>query len=646
MSYQAFENTDTTFSNHNHINDLPMPSHEGQPLGLTYAQVHALFTIPIATALYFLARPLIYTPEKIILIFLLTAAMVYTTPWDNYIIANGAWSYPPGRATDAPIGYVPLEEYFFFFIQTLMSGLFSILITRWDLHVLKLKAGPEGSSSAVRYGPIVGMLGLAVWGWIEGKPSSLNFYLGSICWWVMPILAFQWWIAGTYIWRNRRKAAIGILVPTAYLCFVDHTALREGVWIIHGGTSTGWMVTNHLPFEEALFFFLSNCMVVCGVFTCQRTLAAVSLLKHHQKPSASAISTSKQSPAIAPLTPIENLKLHITAILTPDASLPQQTITDIHTATEILSNGSKSFSTAALLFPQHVREIITALYSFCRVTDDIADEGSLDAQTRIAALSHCRTFVDAAYSQSPIPWTTYESSKVFTAQQLAALRIFATYIPPYVPRHAIHELLDGYTWDLDPTSRIRTSEDLVSYCAMVASSVGEACCNIMMLTHDPEWDPQSKEGQKTVQRARDMGVALQMVNMARDVATDALEFGRLYVPDKWVREVVAAGGEGKGGVLSDKEVEIAREKFVKEPWGDKEALRRYAELFLTAAEPYAESAAIGAQRLPPLFRKVTESALTIYMSIGDVIRSSPEYPARAVTSNWLKVTTLIKTMYT
>ncbi|KAJ3043124.1 hypothetical protein HDV00_005739 [Rhizophlyctis rosea] len=621
------------FSHHGYVAASQGPSIQPPtPTGLTYAQVHALFTVPIATLLFLLARPLIYTPERIILIFLLTCALFYTTPWDNYIISQGAWSYPPGRATDSPFGYVPVEEYFFFVVQTFMSTLFAILVTRWDLHVLTLKTSSEGTSPAVRYGPIAAALSLAVWGWTAGKPSSLNFYLGSICWWVMPILAFQWWIAGTYIWRNRRKAVLGIMLPTAYLCFVDHTALREGVWIIHSGTSTGWMITKHLPFEEALFFFLSNCMVVCGVFTSHRVLAAVSLLNHH----------APKSPA--PLTLTEVFKPYIIAILTADDALPQSTISNFQIATNLLSNGSKSFSTAALLFPQSVREIITALYSFCRVTDDIADEGSTTPKARIEALSLCRQFVDTIYTTTSIDWTAYESSGIFSDAQLAALRIFAIYIPPYVPKHAIHELLDGYTWDLDDSKQVRTVDDLVAYCAMVASSVGEACCNIMMRTHDPTWDPTSEEGQKTVQRARDMGVALQLVNMARDVATDAKEFGRLYVPDGWVREVLCSKGE-KGGVVSDGEVEAARRKFIEDPWKNEKALRQFAELFLQAAEPYAESAAIGAERLPPIFKRVTAAALKIYMSIGDVIRASPRYPARAVTSRWLKIGTLLKTLY-
>jgi lycopene cyclase domain-containing protein len=50
-------------------------------------------------------------------------AVLYTAPWDNYIIAQGVWSYPPGRVLGPTLGFVPLEEYAFFVLQVLLTGL-------------------------------------------------------------------------------------------------------------------------------------------------------------------------------------------------------------------------------------------------------------------------------------------------------------------------------------------------------------------------------------------------------------------------------------------------------------------------------------------------------------------------------------------
>src|SRR5512133_3182567 len=50
-------------------------------------------------------------------------AVLYTTPWDNYLVATGVWYYNPKLVTGIVIGYVPIEEYTFFVLETILSGL-------------------------------------------------------------------------------------------------------------------------------------------------------------------------------------------------------------------------------------------------------------------------------------------------------------------------------------------------------------------------------------------------------------------------------------------------------------------------------------------------------------------------------------------
>lgn len=615
-------------THHEFINHKPASTSQAEPASsLTYLDVHLRYTIPVFTILYLLARPLLHKNEKITLVFLLTCALFYTTPWDNYIISKGAWSYPSGRATDSPLGHIPLEEYFFFIIQTGISGLFVQLVTRWDLHVLHLRETRTFSPSLIQNAPLAIMAGIVAWGWSIGNPGTPTFYLGSILWWVTPIIGLQWWIASSYIVKNWKKAVIAILLPSSYLCLVDHIALKEGVWIIQPNTSTGIMITNSLPLEEALFFFLTNVMIVLGTFAAQRTYA-VECLQSQQ--------------AILSKSPPQSYFLSLVkAVLTPDSALPQSQIQDLQTALGLLSRGSLSFAVAARLFPQSIREQITALYSFCRISDDIADEAALSPQQRIKALNLLRTFADSAYN-GRIEWDEYE--KEFDSKQNAALRVFSRYIPHVVPKHAVYELLDGYAWDLDSEKTVRTQQDLVNYCAMVASSVGEACCSIMITAETPDWNPSSKEGRETIKRARDMGVALQMVNMARDVSTDAVEIGRLYAPDGWIEDIVRSKG-ASSEVVTQQMVDEERKLITSDPWADEKVLRNLAEKFLESAEPYADSADIGLKLLPNVARRPCEAALRIYMGIGDIIRSSEKYPERAATSKWLKLGILIRTMY-
>src|SRR6185503_18512888 len=57
-------------------------------------------------------------------------AVVYTTPWDNYLVATGVWYYNPELVTGFVIGYVPIEEYTFFVVETILAGLWWWFLAR------------------------------------------------------------------------------------------------------------------------------------------------------------------------------------------------------------------------------------------------------------------------------------------------------------------------------------------------------------------------------------------------------------------------------------------------------------------------------------------------------------------------------------
>src|SRR5512142_2773651 len=57
-------------------------------------------------------------------------AVIYTTPWDNYLVATGVWYYNPNLVTGLVIGYVPIEEYTFFVLETVLAGLWWWLLVR------------------------------------------------------------------------------------------------------------------------------------------------------------------------------------------------------------------------------------------------------------------------------------------------------------------------------------------------------------------------------------------------------------------------------------------------------------------------------------------------------------------------------------
>jgi len=183
-------------------------------------------------------------------------ALVYTTPWDNYLIARGVWSYGAG-STLATLGYAPVEEYVFIVVQPWLTALWLSHLSlprRWATPVRPLGTRVVATALAVTVG-IAGWLMLG---------TDATFYLGAILAWAAPVLALQWAVGAPQLWAQRRLVVLGALVPTAYFCVADRIAIEYGIWVLSARYTTGLTVAG-LPIEEATFFVVTNLFVVQGL---------------------------------------------------------------------------------------------------------------------------------------------------------------------------------------------------------------------------------------------------------------------------------------------------------------------------------------------------------------------------------------------
>lgn len=187
-------------------------------------------------------------------------ALIYTTPWDNYLVASGVWWYDPALVTGHTIGYVPIEEYTFFVVQTLLTGLWTLALVR---------RYPEGASLKLRPGVrriALGVVG-AIWlastvmllsGWMPGRYLSL-----ILSWALIPILLQLAYGADILLARGRLLlAAVGL--PTLYLWLVDFLAIGWGTWTIDPAQTTG-IKLGVLPIEEMIFFLMTNLLIGFGM---------------------------------------------------------------------------------------------------------------------------------------------------------------------------------------------------------------------------------------------------------------------------------------------------------------------------------------------------------------------------------------------
>jgi len=276
--------------------------------------------------------------------------------------------------------------------------------------------------------------------------------------------------------------------------------------------------------------------------------------------------------------------------------IPCSTAQDRADCRGLIRNGSKSFFAASLLLPKAVRDPSYIVYAFCRLADD-----HIDLETdQASALVRLRQRLDAVYSGNP--------------QNVFADRALADVVRAYdIPRDLFDALLEGFEWDVE-NRRYRTLEDLQAYAARVAGTVG-AVMTVLM----------GRRAEETLARACDLGVAMQLTNIARDVGEDAFA-GRLYLPVDWMIE------EG-----------IDPDDFLAAPVYN-DALGRVVARLLEAAGSLYQRAASGIADLPVACRPAINTARHLYADIGgEVTRNGfDSISQRAVVSNSRKLSLLFQ----
>jgi 15-cis-phytoene synthase len=185
----------------------------------------------------------------------------------------------------------------------------------------------------------------------------------------------------------------------------------------------------------------------------------------------------------------------------------------------MITKGSKSFSLAARLFDTDTRDAAFFLYGWCRYCDDQVDQAGME-ESREQLEQRLRTLTEA--TRSAFSGAVQEQA-VFIAMQYIVRRYS-------IPAHYALELIEGMAMDARAT-RYQTFKDLSLYCYRVAGTVGLMMSHVMGLRDE-----------QALKHAADLGTAMQLTNIARDVTEDA-EMGRIYLPLEWLEEAGIAPEE-------------------------------------------------------------------------------------------------------
>lgn len=205
------------------------------------------------------SRTRITRTDRLLLGALVLIALIYTTPWDNYLVATRVWWYDSELVTGLTLGWVPIEEYTFFLLQPLMTGFFTLWLAR------RTPPPPLSNQTSLRWGFFttaalwLAAIVLLASAWSPGR------YLGLELVWALPPLLLQFYLGGDRLAAQRQLVLPAILIPTAYLAAADWIAIGSGTWTIDPAQSLNIFLASHLPLEEVVFFLLTNSLVVCGL---------------------------------------------------------------------------------------------------------------------------------------------------------------------------------------------------------------------------------------------------------------------------------------------------------------------------------------------------------------------------------------------
>ncbi|MEM7243041.1 MAG: phytoene/squalene synthase family protein [Pseudomonadota bacterium] len=269
--------------------------------------------------------------------------------------------------------------------------------------------------------------------------------------------------------------------------------------------------------------------------------------------------------------------------------------TDFETCRAAIQTGSYSFYAASKLLPANIRNPAYVLYAFCRLADDAVDL----TKSKSEAVLSLRDRLDRVYRGDPL--------------DTPVDRAFAQVVKEYhMPFELPEALLEGLAWDAEGR-RYQTVDDLMDYCARVASAVGAMMCVLMGVRH-----------RDTLARACDLGLAMQLTNIARDLGEDREE-GRIYVPLDWLEETG-----------------VSAEKFLRTTSATNES-RGYARRLLKHADHFYRRSEAGVPALPLQARTGIFAARYIYGAIGKEIARNgfDSITQRAVTSKGTKLRLLL-----
>lgn len=300
------------------------------------------------------------------------------------------------------------------------------------------------------------------------------------------------------------------------------------------GTKLGWHLWDGLDLEygplrlqsiarltsyrEAFFFLVTNTLIVLGLVAFDNALAILNTFPD-LFPDVQSLPS-----------PVQLVK----ALLVRPSRYEDERILGLQDALKRLRKKSRSFYLASGCFQGRLRIDLILLYSFCRVADDLIDNAKSGREARhwILKLTEYLDICYAKTTEKSMSRDVFVQSTFPRDAQSALLLLPTAYLSPT----PLYDLVQGFETDLDfsvpDKFPINDEQTLQTYGSRVAGTVAELCLELSF--HHANGQTSEQQRRDIVRAGGRMGIALQYVNIARDIAVDAKN-NRVYIPTNWLK---------------------------------------------------------------------------------------------------------------
>lgn len=227
---------------------------------VSYATFHALWTLPFLAGLALLAAARAHGARTLHALFqwstvLCCVAVVYTTPWDAYLIQRGVWASTAVAGTALGI---PAEEYAFFVLATVIT------CAAWAVMWPRARWNDATPSTPLLIAGIVALLSMAAFGAACVVWSDRTLYLGLLLLWASPVLLLQWCVGAPILLAHAGTLTRVIALSGGCMAIMDVWAIHRNIWVLNPEFSL-WHIARGVHVEEVAFFLLSSAMCAGGL---------------------------------------------------------------------------------------------------------------------------------------------------------------------------------------------------------------------------------------------------------------------------------------------------------------------------------------------------------------------------------------------